>query len=153
MQDSITAEVADDETEIEIERLPGFEFLWDDSRPTDKAQTEIAHNYPSGARQYWREQQVGKLASTIDGHLLTDDEFDQSVWPLWDLGDLYFELEEARGEVIFAQSHIEDRVSDPRTDETDRAPLQGAADQLVGAMTAIVQAMEILDKVGSIIRR
>jgi hypothetical protein len=135
-------------------RLAGFEFLWDDDRETDEAQAKEAHSYPRGAREYWRGQRVGKLASTIDGHLLTDEEFDRHVWPLWEYHLIYFGLyEEARGEVIMARSHLEDRIFDPRTDEADRERLQPAVDKLAEAEKAIEQALKIVDKVGSVIGR
>jgi hypothetical protein len=134
-------------------RLAGFEFLWNDDRETDQAQAKEAHSYPRGAREYWRGQRVGKLASTIDGHLLTDEEFDRHVWPLWEHHLIYFGLdEEARTEVIMARSHLEDRIFDPRTDDADREQLQPAVDQLAKAEKAIEQAMEIVDKVGKVIR-
>jgi hypothetical protein len=142
-----------DDDEPEIARLPGFEYLWDDDRDTDEAETRRAQAHPTGAREYWRGQQVGKVASTIDGHLLTDEEFDRHVWPLWGFGLMYFGLyEEARTEVIMARSRLEERIFDPRTDDPDREQLQPAVDQLAEAEKAIEQAMEIVDKVGKVIR-
>jgi hypothetical protein len=142
----------DEDDETEIERLPGFEFLWDDKRTIDEAQAKLADSDPRGAREYWREQQVGKVASTIDGHLLTDEEFDRSVWPLWPLDLVYSGLEEGRIEVVMAQSHIEEWISDRQTDAAIHGQLQSAVDQLAEAETAIVRAMGILhpDRTGKL---